>query len=89
MNLTFYLAIDRLDLGKGVAIEFIGPITVAALTTRTKRNAAALAFATLGVIVLSGIEVDNEPLGLVFILDRKSTRLNSSHSSVSRMPSSA
>jgi inner membrane transporter RhtA len=67
MNLTFYLAINRLDLGKGVAIEFIGPITVAALTTRTKRNAAALGLAALGVIVLSGIEIDNEPLGLLFI----------------------
>jgi inner membrane transporter RhtA len=67
MNLTFYLAISRLDLGKGVAIEFIGPITVAALTTRTKRNAAALVLAALGVVVLSGIEIDSEPLGLLFI----------------------
>jgi inner membrane transporter RhtA len=67
MNLTFYLAIDRLDLGKGVAIEFIGPITVAALTTRTRRNAVALLLATSGVVVLSGIEIDNEPLGLLFI----------------------
>ena len=67
MNLTFYLAIDRLDLGKGVAIEFIGPISVAALTTRTRRNALALVLAASGVVVLSGIEVDNEPLGLVFI----------------------
>lgn len=67
MNLTFYLAIDRLDLGKGVAIEFIGPITVAALTTRTKRNALALVLATSGVVVLSGIEIDDEPLGLFFI----------------------
>jgi inner membrane transporter RhtA len=67
MNLTFYYAINRLDLGKGVAIEFIGPITVAALTTRTKRNALALLLAAVGVVVLSGIEVDNEPLGLLFI----------------------
>lgn len=67
MNLAFYLAINRLDLGKGVAIEFIGPIAVAALTTRTKRNAFALLLATAGVIVLSGIEIDSEPLGLLFI----------------------
>ena len=67
MNLTFYLAISRLDLGKGVAIEFIGPITVAALTTRTKRNAVALLLAAVGVVVLSGIEIDKEPLGLLFI----------------------
>ncbi len=67
MNLTFYLAIDRLDLGKGVAIEFIGPICVAAFQTKSRRNALALALATTGVLVLSGFELGNEPLGLLFI----------------------
>ena len=67
MNLTFYLAIDRLDMGKGVAIEFIGPIVVAALTTRSVRNAVALGCATIGVVVLSGLELSGEPLGLLFI----------------------
>lgn len=67
MNLTFYLAIDRLDLGKGVAIEFIGPICVAAWQTRTRRNAIALLFAAIGVVVLSGLEIGNEPLGLLYI----------------------
>ena len=67
MNLFFYLAIEHLDLGKGVAIEFIGPITVAALRTRTSRNAIALIFAVLGVVILSGIELGNEPVGLFFI----------------------
>lgn len=67
MNLFFYLAIQRLDLGKGVAIEFIGPITVAALQTRTTRNALALIMAVVGVVILSGLELGNEPLGLVYI----------------------
>ncbi len=67
MNTFFYIAIDRLPLGKGVAIEFIGPITVAALRTRSRRNAAALAFAAVGVAVLSGVELSGEPLGLLFI----------------------
>jgi inner membrane transporter RhtA len=67
MNLTFYLAIDRLDLGKGVAIEFIGPICVAAWQTKSRRNAGALALATLGVVILSGFELGSEPLGLLFI----------------------
>lgn len=64
----FYLAIDRLPLGKGVAIEFIGPITVAAILTRSRRNAAALVLAVFGVAILSGVEISDEPLGVVFIL---------------------
>lgn len=67
MNLTFYLAISRLDLGKGVAIEFIGPIAVAAARTRTTRNLVAVGTAALGVLVLSGLELDDEPLGVLFI----------------------
>ncbi|MEP1123896.1 MAG: EamA family transporter [Ilumatobacter sp.] len=69
MNIFFYLAIDRIDLGKGVTIEFIGPIAVAAATTRTGRNAVALAFAVAGVCVLGGVEIDDgNTAGLVFIL---------------------
>jgi inner membrane transporter RhtA len=64
----FYLAIDRLPLGKGVAIEFIGPITVAAILTRSRRNAAALVIAVAGVAILSGVELGDEPLGVLFIL---------------------
>jgi inner membrane transporter RhtA len=67
MNLFFYLAIDRLALGKSVVIEFIGPIAVAAVFTRTKRNTIALVLAAVGVVVLSGVEIGGEPLGLTFI----------------------
>jgi inner membrane transporter RhtA len=68
MNLFFYLAIDRIDLGKSVVIEFIGPIAVAAAFTRTRRNTVALLLAVAGVIVLGGVELDSEPLGLLFVL---------------------
>lgn len=67
MNLLFYLALDRLPLGKSVVIEFIGPIAVAAVFTRSVRNSAALALAAIGVITLSGVELGGEPLGIVFI----------------------
>ncbi|MEO7398746.1 MAG: EamA family transporter [Ilumatobacteraceae bacterium] len=67
MNLFFFLAIDRLDLGKGAAIEFIGPIAVAASRTRTRRNAIAILMAVIGVGLLSGFEVSGNPLGLLFI----------------------
>lgn len=69
MNTFFYLAIERIDLGKGVTIEFVGPIAVAAATTRTGRNALALVFAVAGVCVLGGVEIDDgNSAGLAFIL---------------------
>ncbi|MBI4884503.1 MAG: EamA family transporter [Actinobacteria bacterium] len=68
MNLFFYLAIDRLPLGKSVVLEFIGPISVAAVLTRTRRNTIALVLAASGVAILSGVEISGEPLGIAFIL---------------------
>ena len=68
MNLTFYLGIDRLPLGKSVVMEFIGPITVAAWFTRSRRNTIALVLAATGVAVLSGVEIAGDALGVLFIL---------------------
>ncbi|MGH9271474.1 MAG: EamA family transporter, partial [Ilumatobacteraceae bacterium] len=60
--------IDRTDLGKSVAIEFIGPIAVAAAMTRTPRNAGALALAAVGVVVLGGVELGDNLPGLLYLL---------------------
>jgi inner membrane transporter RhtA len=68
MNTFFYMAIDRTDLGKSVAIEFIGPIVVAAAMTRTRRNAAALLLAVAGVVVLGGVEVGDNAEGIGWLL---------------------
>ena len=68
MNLFFFLAIDRLPFGKGVTIEFLGPIVVAAAVTRTRRNAVALGLAGSGVVLLAGLELDGDRLGIAFIL---------------------
>ena len=68
MNYFFYLAIERLPLGKSVVIEFLGPISVAAVFTRTRRNTAALVLAGAGVAILSGVEIGGDPLGVLFIL---------------------
>jgi len=64
MNCCFYVAIDRLPLGTVAAIEFLPVIVLAALGTRTARNAVALALAVPGVYVLTGIRWESEPLGL-------------------------
>lgn len=68
MNLCFYLAIARTDLGKSVAIEFIGPIAVAAAMTRSRRNAAALALAAVGVATLGGVEIGGNTVGFLWLL---------------------
>ena len=68
MNLFFYLGIARIDLGKSVAIEFLGPIAVAAATTRSVRNGVALVLAVIGVVTLGGVEIGDNTLGVVFIL---------------------
>lgn len=68
MNLSFYYAIDRLPLGKSVVMEFIGPIAIAAWFTRTRRNTVALVLAATGVVVLSGVEIGGDALGVLFIL---------------------
>lgn len=68
MNLFFYLAIDRLELGKSLTIEFIGPITVAAAMRRTGRNGIAVGLAVIGVCLLSGVEIGGNGLGVFYIL---------------------
>lgn len=68
MNLTFYLAISRLPLGTAVAIEFIGPVLVAAVAARGLRNLAALLLAVGGVTTLSRISLPGSPAGVGFAL---------------------
>ena len=68
MNTCFYMALARTDLGTSVAIEFIGPIIVAAAMTRTARNAFALGLAAIGVLVLGGLEVGDNTIGLLWLL---------------------
>jgi threonine/homoserine efflux transporter RhtA len=50
----------------GVAIEFIGPIGLAAIGMRTRRNLAGLAFAAAGVFVLTDVRIAHEPVGYLF-----------------------
>ncbi len=66
MNACFYLAISRLPLGTVGAIEFLGPITLAALGARTPRNIGALLLAAAGGWLLTDVRFGGEPLGFVF-----------------------
>jgi inner membrane transporter RhtA len=66
MNALFYLAIERLPLGTVGAIEFLGPLVLAALGVRSRRNLLALGLAVAGVYLLTDIRIAGEPLGFVF-----------------------
>jgi inner membrane transporter RhtA len=68
MNLFFYLAIERLPLGTAVAIEFLGPITIAAWGSRNRRAIASLVLAVGGIALLMEVSLDADPLGLLYIV---------------------
>lgn len=53
MNQCFYQAIDRIPLGGAVAIEYLGPFLVAALTRRSRRHYVFVVLAGLGVVALT------------------------------------
>ncbi len=71
MNVSFYVAIDVLPLGTAVAIEFLGPVAVAAVTGRTWRERLGIVVAAAGVVALAGVELgtggDDSVRGLVAI----------------------
>jgi inner membrane transporter RhtA len=68
MNLVFYLAIARLPLGTAVAIEFIGPVLVAAISVRSLRNLASFGLAAAGVATLSRVSFPGSAAGVGFAL---------------------
>lgn len=68
MNMAFYEAIARIPMGTAVAIEFLGPIVVAAVGSKSVRDWAALVLAGAGVLVISGAVWSDSAAGIGFAL---------------------
>ena len=55
MNLCFYEAIARIPLGVAVTLEFVGPLGVAVVGSRTRLDVLWAVLAAGGVVVLGGV----------------------------------
>ena len=67
MTMAFLAALERIHLGTAVAVEFLGPLTVAAVRSHSRQALAWPALALVGVVLLTEPwlgEVD--PVGLAF-----------------------
>jgi inner membrane transporter RhtA len=68
MNLSFYLALDRLPLGIAVTIEFLGPLGVALAGSRRAHDVGWVLLAGAGVAMLTLGDGAGEPLELAGVL---------------------
>jgi inner membrane transporter RhtA len=68
MNVVFYEAIARIPMGTAVAIEFVGPVVVAAAGSRRRRDVLALLFVAIGVLLIADVQLRGSPEGVLFAL---------------------
>lgn len=68
MNVAYYEAIARLPLGTAVAIEFVGPVLVAAVASRRFRDVGAVGLAAAGVVLIADVRWSGSPAGVLWAL---------------------
>lgn len=66
MNVSFYLALDRLPMSLVAAMEFLSTILIALYGLRSGRNFLALVLAAAGVFILIGFTWSSDLAGLGF-----------------------
>jgi inner membrane transporter RhtA len=73
MNWSFYGSLARLPIGVAVTIEFLGPLTLAAVLSRRAKDLVAVVAAAGGVVLISGAmwtpwaDLDQAGLGLALL----------------------
>jgi len=64
MNLSLYVAIDRIGLGLAVTLEFLGPLAVALFGSRGRSDLMLAVAAGVGVYVLVLPDASSDPIGI-------------------------
>lgn len=62
MNGFFYAGIERVPLGPAVTIEFLGPLLLAAILSRSLHDATSVALALIGMLLLGFESLTGDPL---------------------------
>lgn len=68
MNWAIYQSFARIPLGIAVTIEFVGPLAVALLGSRRRRDLAWVGLAAVGVVLLGAERADLDLLGVGYAL---------------------